>query len=131
MSLPCTLLITLLFLGVLCGLLDVLLPSLLLLLLFGLILLLGLLSLLLIVLILLLSMLLWLLLFRLEHLSAHGFTLLGDSRGGGALSLASSLAKSGFSGNSATSSVSCLRATSGCFSRRAASASRIFANGRR
>jgi hypothetical protein len=45
--------------------------------------------------------------------------------------LPSSLAKSGFSGNSATSSVSCVRATSVFFSRRAAKASRIFANGRR
>jgi hypothetical protein len=50
---------------------------------------------------------------------------------GGALSLHSSMAKSWFSGNSATSSLSCERATSAFFSRRATIASKIFANGRR
>ena len=53
----------------------------------------------------------------------------GIAGAGGGPSLTSSLAKSGFSGNSALSSLSWTRATSVFFSRRAASASKIFANG--
>jgi hypothetical protein len=47
------------------------------------------------------------------------------------LSLVNSLEKSAFCGNSATSSVNWVRASSVFFSRSAASASKIFANGRR
>jgi len=71
------------------------------------------------------------------HLRVEAVTNAAESRrhhraeAGESLSLANSLAKSGFSGNPAASSLSCLRATSVFFSRRAASASKIFANGRR
>ena len=59
--------------------------------------------------------------------SSYGLATAADvAEAGGALSLASSFAKSGFAGNSAASSVSCLRATSRFFSRSAAIASKTF-----
>jgi hypothetical protein len=65
------------------------------------------------------------------HSSQEEFTLLEDSRGRWNIGFGQLTSKKWVFGEFATSSLTCVRATSGFFSRGAASASIIFANGRR